>query len=70
MSANDSTRGVNRFGVGDLLGGLVLLAVAYAGLGRLLHTSGHIPESAYNVGLVIVLLVLAIILVAMVVIFR
>jgi len=59
-----------RFGVGDLLGALVLLIVAYAMFGRMLYTSGRIALSTYNVGLGITLLCEAAILVAVVVLFR
>ena len=59
-----------RFGVGDLLGALVALTVAYALLGRFLFQSGRIALSTYNLGLAIVLVCEAVILVAVVVVFR
>ena len=59
-----------RFGVGDLLGALVALTVAYALLGRFLFQSGRIAQSTYHVGLTITLLCEAVVLVAVVVVFR
>jgi len=59
-----------RFGVGDLLGAIFAFTVAYALLGRLLFRSGRIAQSTYLVGLTITLLCDAVILVAVLVVFR
>lgn len=64
------TIGRHRLGVGDLLGAVVLGLVGYAGLGRVLHHSGRIAESTYNIGLSIVLIALACVLVAVIVVGR
>lgn len=65
-----NNRTQRRFGLGDLLGAIVFVLVGYAGLGRILHHSGRIAESTYNIGLSIVLICLAFILVTIFVVFR
>ena len=60
----------HRFGIGDLFGILLAGALAYAVLGRLLHDSGRIALSTYQFGLAITLACEAVVLVAVVVVFR